>query len=147
MPMPKLRRGTGAKRSRTGSWRRRLRSLGLLLAFTHAIARAGGEPLSSWNDGAAKSAITSFVASVTKEGSPDFVSPAERIAVFDNDGTLWCEQPVYFQFAFALDRIKALAPKHPEWKGQSPFKEILAGDLKAALAGGEKAIPQLMAVT
>lgn len=119
----------------------------MLLAFAHGMARADGGPLASWNDGAAKSAITSFVASATKEGSPDFVPPAERIAVFDNDGTLWCEQPIYFQFAFALDRIKALAPKHPEWQGQSPFKEILAGDLKATLAGGEKAIPQLMAVT
>src|SRR5688572_19911170 len=74
------------------------------------------DPLPSWNDGAAKTAITDFVAKVTKQGSPDFVAVPERIAVFDNDGTLWCEQPIYVQFAFALDRVKALAPEHPEWK-------------------------------
>jgi hypothetical protein len=105
------------------------------------------DPLPSWNDGPSKKAITEFVAKVTKQGSPDFVRPEERIAVFDNDGTLWCEQPLYFQFAFAIDRVKALAPQHPEWKEKEPFKSLLAGDLKAALAGGEKAIVELLAAT
>src|SRR5688572_10721468 len=83
------------------------------------------DPLPSWNDTAPKRAITVFVARVTKEGSPDFVPPAERVAVFDNDGTLWCEQPVYVQVAFALDRVKALAGKHPEWNEKQPFKAVL----------------------
>lgn len=104
-------------------------------------------PLPSWNDGNAKSAIVDFVARTTTEGSSGFVPPAERVAVFDNDGTLWCEQPVYFQFAFALDRVKKLAPQHPEWKNKSPFKEVLSGDVKSALAGGEKAIGELIAAT
>jgi hypothetical protein len=115
----------------------------LVLAAVH-IAAAADEPLPSWHDGAAKRAIVQFVAAVTREGGPQFVPPAERIATFDNDGTLWAEQPIYFQFAFALDRVKALAPQHPEWQGQEPFKSVLAGDLKGALAGGEKAIVQLM---
>ena len=84
------------------------------LAFAATIVR-GDEALASWNDGKAKSAIVEFVTKVTKEGSPDFVPPAERIATFDNDGTLWAEQPMYFQFLFAVDRGKALAPRHPEW--------------------------------
>jgi hypothetical protein len=115
----------------------------LVLAAVHIAAAADG-PLPSWNDGPAKRAIVQFVAAVTREGGPQFVPPAERIATFDNDGTLWAEQPMYFQFSFALDRIKALAPQHPEWQGQEPFKSVLAGDLKGALAGGEKAIVQLM---
>ena len=86
-----------------------------VVAFTSSSTHAQ-DPLPSWNDGPAKKSITEFVAKVTKEGSPDFVPPEERIATFDNDGTLWCEQPMYFQFLFALDRVKALAPQHPEWK-------------------------------
>lgn len=117
------------------------------LAWATAHAAGAADPLPSWNDGPSKQAITSFVARVTKEGSPDFVPPARRIAVFDNDGTLWAEQPMYFQLAFALDRVKALAPQRPEWKEQEPFKSILAGDVKAALAGGEKAIVELIAAT
>jgi hypothetical protein len=105
------------------------------------------DPLPSWNDGPVKKAITDFVAKVTKEGGPDFVSPAERVAVFDNDGTLWSEQPTYFQFAFVLHRVKAVADKHPEWKEQQPFKAVLAGDVKTALAGGEKAVGALVAAT
>ena len=101
-------------------------------------------PLASWNDGAAKKAITDFVNAVTSEGSSTFVKPADRIAVFDNDGTLWAEQPMYFQLLFAVDRVKAMAPQHPEWKSKEPFKSVLAGDLKSALAGGEKAISALM---
>ncbi len=105
------------------------------------------EPLSSWNDGDAKQTIVSFVEKVTTPGSVDYVPPAERIAVFDNDGCLWAEQPMYFQLFFALDRIKALAPQHPEWKDTEPFKSVLAGDVNAALAGGDKAILELVAAS
>jgi phosphoserine phosphatase len=84
---------------------------------------------------------------LTREGTADFVPEAERVAVFDNDGTLWAEQPVYFQLLFAIDRIKAMAPEHPEWKEQEPFKSVIAGDMKAALAGGEKSILQIVAAT
>ena len=105
------------------------------------------DPLPSWSDGPAKKAIVEFVGKVTKEGGPDFVPVAERIATFDNDGTLWSEQPVYFQFAFAIDRVKALADKHPEWKEKQPFKAVLEGDLRTALAGGEKGIMELMMAT
>jgi hypothetical protein len=113
-----------------------------LTARAHAA-----DPLPSWNDGPAKQAILAFVAKVTKEGGPDFVPPAERIATFDNDGTLWCEQPVYVQFAFAFDRVRTLADKHPDWKEKQPFKGILAGDIKAALAGGERALVELIMAT
>jgi len=105
------------------------------------------DPLPSWNDGPRKRAILDFVAKVTKEGGPDFVPVAERIAVFDNDGTLWAEQPMYFQFLFAVDRIRALAPQHPEWKTTEPFASVLRGDIHAALAGGEHAIHKLIAAT
>lgn len=101
------------------------------VALPQTSALAQSDPLPSWNDGAVKSSITDFVAKVTTQGGAEFVSPAERIAVFDNDGTLWCEQPIYFQAAFALDRIKAMAPQHPEWKSQQPFKAFLSGDKKA----------------
>jgi phosphoglycolate phosphatase-like HAD superfamily hydrolase len=103
--------------------------------------------LPSWNDTASKKAIVAFVEKVTKEGSPEFVPAAERIATFDSDGTLWTEQPLYSQFLFALDRIKALAPQHPEWKEKEPFASLLSGDVKAALGGGERAILEIMAVT
>lgn len=105
------------------------------------------DPLPAWNDGAAKKAITEFVAKVTTPGSPDFVPVPERIATFDNDGTLWCEQPMYFQLFFALDRVKALAPSHPEWKTKEPFASLLKGDVKAALAGGEPAVFKIIAAT
>ena len=88
-------------------------------------AATSRDPLPSWNGGATKQTILDFVAAVTREGSLDLVPPAQRIATFDNDGTLWCEQPMYFQFAFALDRMKAMAPKHPEWKDKQPFKAAL----------------------
>ena len=110
----------------------------LLVAVTRTSAPA--DPLPSWNDGPAKQAIVDFVARVTTQGGPDFVPPAERIATFDNDGTLWAEQPIYFQFAFAIDRVKALAPQHPEWKEQQPFKAVLEGDMKALAAAGEKGL-------
>ena len=117
-----------------------------ILALWPARAPAQ-EALPSWNDGPAKKAIVDFVAKVTKAGSPDFVPPAERIATFDNDGTLWCEQPMYSQLLFALDRIKALAPQHPEWKDKEPFASLLKGDVKGALAGGEKAMLEIVMVT
>lgn len=116
------------------------------LAFTTVIARAA-DPLPSWNDTAPKKAIVAFVEKVSKEGGPDFVPPAERIATFDNDGTLWAEQPIYFQFQFALDRVKALAPQHPEWKNKEPFNHLIAGDMKAFLAGGEKSVMAVMAAS
>jgi phosphoglycolate phosphatase-like HAD superfamily hydrolase len=103
--------------------------------------------LPSWNDGAARQAIVSFVERVTTEGGPDFVPPAERIATFDNDGTLWCEQPAYFQALFAFDRIKALAPQHPEWKDTEPYKSILTGDMKGLAAAGKKGLLEVLAVT
>jgi len=116
----------------------------LLVLATTAQAQ---DPLPSWNDTAPKKAIAAFVEKVTKEGSADFVPPNERIATFDNDGTLWCEQPMYFQFFFALDRVKALAPQHPEWKTKEPFASLLKGDAKGALAGGEKAILEIIMAT
>jgi phosphoserine phosphatase len=106
--------------------------------------RADRDPLASWNDGTAKQAIIDFVVAVTKKGGPDYVPPAERVAVFDNDGTLWSEKPAYFQLLFAIDRIKALAPQHPEWKTQQPFKAVLENDIKALAASGEKGLIQLV---
>lgn len=105
------------------------------------------DPLPSWNDGKAKQSIIAFVVKVTKAGYPDFVPPEQRIAVFDNDGTLWAEQPMYFQLLFALDRLKALAPHHPEWKDREPFASLLKGDVTAALAGGERAILDIVMAT
>ncbi len=110
-------------------------------------AQAQSDPLPSWNDGAAKARILEFVQAVTVAGTPTFVPPAERIAVFDNDGTLWSEQPAYFQLLFALDRIKALAPKHPEWKTKQPFKAALEGDMKALAASGEHGLLELVMAT
>ena len=116
------------------------------LAITTTIAQAA-DALPSWNDGAAKKSIIEFVAKVTEQDSPDFVPITERVAVFDNDGTLWAEQPMYFQFIFALDRVKALAPQHPEWKTKEPFASLLKGDVKGALAGGERAMLQIVMAT
>jgi phosphoserine phosphatase len=116
----------------------------IVLAATSARA---ADPLPSWNEGPAKAAILDFVARVTRENGPEYVAPAERVAVFDNDGTLWCEQPMYFQLAFAIDRVKALAPQHPEWTGAEPFNSILAGNVEAALAGGEESILEVLAAT
>jgi len=119
-----------------------------LVALTLAASPAKAQdPLPSWNDGPNKQAIADFVGRVTREGSPGFVAPADRIAVFDNDGTLWSEQPIYFQFAFALDRVKALAPQHPEWKTTQPFKAVLDGDLEALAASGEKGLGELVMAT
>jgi len=117
------------------------------LALATTVARATADPLPSWNDGATKKSITDFVAKVTKEGSPDFVPAAERIATFDNDGTLWCEKPMPIQLFFALDRVKELAPQHPEWKDKEPFASLLKGDVKAAMAGGEHALLEIVMAT
>ncbi len=118
----------------------------LMTALLSNVAQAA-DVLPSWNDGATKQAIVSFVMKVTKEGGPDFVPASERIATFDNDGTLWAEQPLYFQFYFALDRVKTLAPQHPEWKEKEPFASLLKGDVKGALGGGERAIIEIMTAT
>jgi phosphoserine phosphatase len=112
-----------------------------------SLPALAADPLSSWNDGKAKQSVVAFVEKVTKEGSPDFVPATERIATFDNDGTLWAEQPMYFQLLFALDRVKTLAPQHPEWKDKEPFASLLKGDVKGALAGGEPAIFQIVMAT
>jgi phosphoglycolate phosphatase-like HAD superfamily hydrolase len=128
----------------------KLQRLAYLLAagmgLVAGTAAAQTDPLASWNDGAAKQAIFKFVAGATQDGAA-FVPQAERIAVFDNDGTLWSEQPMYFQLAFALEQVKALAPKHPEWKTEEPYKTLLAGDVKAALAQGEKAVLGIVGAT
>jgi phosphoglycolate phosphatase-like HAD superfamily hydrolase len=120
--------------------------LAFALALATTLARAA-DALPSWNEGAAKKSIVDFVQRVTTKGGKDFVPPAERIATFDNDGTLWAEQPLYFQVVFALDRVKALAPQHPEWKDKEPFASLLKGDLKAALAGGNRSIAEIMVAT
>jgi len=111
------------------------------------IASEASDPLPSWNEGATKKAIVDFVIHTTTDSSVGFIPVADRIACFDNDGTLWSEQPLYFQLAFALDRVKAMASQHPEWKNTQPFKALLEGDLKTALAGGEKALMQIVAST
>jgi len=122
-------------------------TLGFVLLFGGLATAQTVDSLPSWNDGKAKQSIIAFVAKVTKAGTPDFVPSAERIATFDNDGTLWAEQPMYFQLLFALDRVKALAPQHPEWKDKEPFASLLKGDVKGALAGGEHAILEIVMAT
>ncbi|MCU0898757.1 MAG: haloacid dehalogenase-like hydrolase [Burkholderiales bacterium] len=118
-----------------------------LAILATGVAYAQTDRLPSWNEGAAKARIVGFVQAVTDKGGKDYVAPADRIAVFDNDGTLWSEQPAYFQLLFAIDRVKALAPKHPEWKTKQPFKAVLDGDMKALAASGEKGIAQLVMAT
>jgi hypothetical protein len=105
------------------------------------------EPLPSWNGGAVRASITDFVARVTDKRGADYVPPRERIATFDNDGTLWAEQPVYFQVQFALDRVRALAPQHPEWRETQPFKAVIEGDRAALAAAGEKGLLEIVAAT
>jgi len=116
----------------------------LAAAVLLAAGTALAEPLPSWNPGPTKTAITAFVERVTDPASPQYVPEDERIAVFDNDGTLWSEQPMYFQLAFALDRVRALASEHPEWKTQQPFKAALEGDMKTVFASGEKGLIELV---
>ena len=118
----------------------------LVLFAALSAASAWAQPLPSWNDGPAKQAIVKFVSDVTTQGAPRFVTPEQRIAVFDNDGTLWAEQPMYFQLAFMLDQLKAAAPKHPEWKDLPAFKALIARDHKALAAMGPKPVLKLLAV-
>ena len=117
----------------------------VLVSFT--LPALAADPLPSWNEGAAKQSIVEFVAKVTKQGGPDFVPEAERIAVFDNDGCLWSEQPMYVQLAFVLDRVKALSSGHPEWQDKEPFKSVLKDDVKGVAASGEKGLLDLVAAT
>src|SRR5262245_21866721 len=124
----------------------------LLLVIFGGGALNAGEPtkdeaLSSWNEGPSKRAILDFVTRVTQEGGPDYVAPADRIATFDHDGTLWSERPMYFQIMFAMDRVRAMAPKHPDWKTKQPFKAGLDRDIKALAALGETGFLRIMAVT
>jgi phosphoglycolate phosphatase-like HAD superfamily hydrolase len=122
-----------------------LHAIAACLAFS--LATASEDPLPSWNDTPAKKAIAAFVESATTPDAAGFIPPAERIAVFDNDGTLWSEQPMYSQAFFLFDRIRALAPQHPEWNDQEPFASVIKGDLKSALAGGEKALLEMAMAT
>jgi phosphoglycolate phosphatase-like HAD superfamily hydrolase len=124
----------------------RLLLMAATLIATASVASAA-EPLPSWEDGASKRSIAEFVARVTREGSADYIEPRERIAVFDNDGTLWAEQPIYFQFAFALDRVKTLAAVHPEWRTTAPFKDVLSGNTRALVAAGQKELLQIIAAS
>jgi haloacid dehalogenase-like hydrolase len=128
-----------------------LSALALLPTLTGPLSPAQAQtrtdPLPSWNDGPARASIIDFVARVTREGGPDFVPVDERIAAFDNDGTLWVEQPMYVQLAFALDRVKALAPLNPNWTDKQPFKAVLEGDLKALAASGEHGVVEILAAT
>lgn len=117
------------------------------ILFVPTASAQEPDPLPSWNDGASKQAIVDFVTKVTEPESADYVPIKDRVATFDNDGTLWLEQPMYTQLAFALDRVKQLAPEHPEWKDTQPFKAVLEGDMKALAASGEKGIAQLVAAT
>jgi len=124
-----------------------LRACLWILALLITRAHCNSDPLPSWNDTASKRAIVSFVERVTNDGSPDFVPVSERIATFDNDGCLWAEQPMYFQAFFIFDRIRELAPQHPEWKEREPFASVLRGDVKGALAGGETALLEMAMAT
>src|SRR5262245_42784597 len=121
-------------------------ALVFLFPACKAFAQAA-DPLPSWNEGCAKQSIIEFVATVTRDGSPGYVPPSDRIATFDNDGTLWCEQPMYVQLAFALDRAKVLAPMHPEWKDKQPFKAAIEGDMQALAAAGERGMAELVLAT
>ncbi|MCE4223336.1 haloacid dehalogenase-like hydrolase [Methylobacterium sp. C25] len=131
----------------SGPSRRTLCMLGALGFVSGRQAFAQSDPLTSWNDSAPKLAILDFVARVTQEGGPDFVAPAQRIAVFDNDGTLWAEQPMYFQEAFVFDRIKTLAASHPDWRETQPFMAVIEEDREALAAAGEKGLLDLLAAT
>jgi phosphoserine phosphatase len=136
---------------------RMLSSLSILLVLMSSCQKAqekmetasivSADPLPSWNEVGSKKAIIDFVTKTTTEGTADFIPVSDRIACFDNDGTLWSEQPLYFQFIFAIERVKELAPQHPEWKTQEPFNFILKGDMKSALAGGSKTLMQIVVAT
>jgi len=121
--------------------------MGVALWWSSAAWAVTRDPLPSWKPGDARQAIMGFVAKITREGSPDYVSPAERVAVFDNDGTLWAEQPMYVQLAFTLDRIRQLASQHPEWRTTQPYQAALAGDFKTLAAGGARSVLELLMAT
>jgi phosphoserine phosphatase len=127
----------------------RLAAVPLATIATLVVASSawGADPLPSWNDGATKQSIVEFVESVTREGSADFVPAPERIATFDNDGTLWAEQPIYAQIFFLVDRVKAMSAQHPEWKTQEPFASVLKGDVRGVTAGGEAGVAALLTAT
>jgi haloacid dehalogenase-like hydrolase len=110
-------------------------------------AGAQSNPLPSWNDGAVKKSITDFVGRVTAAGGPDFVPVAQRIATFDNDGTLWIEKPIYVQVVFAIDRVRAIAPQHPEWRSEQPFKAAIDNDMAALAAFGSKGLLDIVAAS
>jgi phosphoglycolate phosphatase-like HAD superfamily hydrolase len=122
-------------------------AIGLCIFSWVSVVNAAADPLPSWNDGANKSAIIEFVERVTKKGSADFVPVTERIATFDNDGTLWAEQPLYFQAYFALDRVRAMAAEHPEWRNEEPYKSAIAGDVQGLLATGKPGIIKVFAAS
>ncbi|MBE2242593.1 MAG: haloacid dehalogenase-like hydrolase [Burkholderiaceae bacterium] len=130
--------------------RRWLAAAGAALALAACApmtgAPSGADPLPSWNEGANKQRIVDFVKAVTTEGGKDYVAPGDRIAVFDNDGTLWLEYPMYTQVLFVFDRIRQLAPQHPEWKTKEPYKSLLAGDMKGVMASGEKGLFEMVLV-
>jgi phosphoglycolate phosphatase-like HAD superfamily hydrolase len=117
------------------------------LAGVSSCAALREDPLPSWNEGPTKSALVDFVGRSTKDGGEDFVPPAERVAVFDNDGTLWAEQPAYFQLLFAMDRVRALAPEHPEWSTTQPFQAVLENDMQALAASGKEGLLELVMTT
>src|SRR4029434_2448062 len=122
----------------------------IALVFLFPACRASAQaadPLPSWNDGRAKQSIIEFVATVPRDGSPGYVPPSDRIATFDNDGTLWCEQPMYVQLAFALDRVKALSDQHPEWTDKQPFKAVLENDMAALEQAGYRGLVELVMAT
>ena len=121
--------------------------LALALSRGWPELRAQAAVLPSWNDGASKQAIVTFVTDAVARGGTGYIAPADRVAVFDNDGTLWAEQPIYVQLAFVLDGVKALAPQHPEWKTTQPFKAVLEGDMKAITASGEKGLVEMVMAT
>lgn len=119
----------------------------LLWLLSPTVPAQAADPLPSWNEGPARQAIVRFVEAVTDKSGPGYVPPDQRIAAFDNDGTLWSEQPIYFQGFFTFDRVKALAPKHPEWKERQPFKAVLENDMKAVAAAGEKGAMEILMTT
>jgi phosphoserine phosphatase len=127
--------------------RRGVLALAASLPFGRALAQPAADPLPSWNDGPAKARIVAFVAAATRAGGQDFVAPAARVAVFDNDGTLWAEQPAYVQAFFIADRVRAMAPDRPQWKTREPYASLLRGDLRGVAAGGERALAELVMAT
>jgi hypothetical protein len=131
----------------TSTRRNALALSALATVIASVSARADVDPLPSWNPSRRRDAILDFISRTTRQGGAEFVQPEDRIAVFDNDGTLWCEQPAYVQAVFVNDRLKALAPQHPEWKTRQPFAAALADDMKTVTAGGEAAVFQLVMAT